>query len=64
MADDFLWIAANPDDARAQAMRGREMVGRDWSKEKAFGDLAQLIDELARNRPQAPRVEDAMPQGS
>jgi glycosyltransferase involved in cell wall biosynthesis len=64
MADAFLWIAANPDDARAQAMRGREMVGRDWSKEKAFGDLAQLIDELARSRPQAPRVEDAMPQGS
>jgi glycosyltransferase involved in cell wall biosynthesis len=48
MADAFLRIAANPDDARAQALRGREMVSRDWSKEKAFGDLAQLIDDLSR----------------
>jgi glycosyltransferase involved in cell wall biosynthesis len=47
MAAEFLWIAAHPDDARAQAARGREMVVREWSREKAFGDLARIIDEVA-----------------
>ena len=48
MAREFQWIAAHPDEARAQALRGREMVERDWSRQKAFGDLAQVIDNVVR----------------
>jgi glycosyltransferase involved in cell wall biosynthesis len=46
MADAFLEIARHPDTARAQAMRGRELVVREWSREKAFGDLADVIQEV------------------
>lgn len=44
MADAFLWIDSHPDEARAQALIGREMVQREWSRDKAFGDLARIID--------------------
>ena len=48
MANEFLWIAANPDEARAQALRGREHVEREWSRERAFGDLQRIFREVAR----------------
>jgi len=60
MADAFLWIAANPDAAREQAMRGRDLILREWSREKAFGDLAELIDELARARVDARSAGNAV----
>ncbi len=47
MAQAFLWIAGHRDEARAQALRGRSMVERDWSRTKAFGDMASLIEEVA-----------------
>jgi glycosyltransferase involved in cell wall biosynthesis len=47
MAEQFLWIAAHPEEARAQALEGRKMVERDCSREKAFGDLARVLDEIA-----------------
>jgi glycosyltransferase involved in cell wall biosynthesis len=50
MAEAFLWIAARPGEARAQAMRGREMVEREWSREKAFADLARVIDDCVARR--------------
>jgi D-inositol-3-phosphate glycosyltransferase len=46
MAEEFLWIASHPDEAHAQALLGRQMVVREWSREKAFGDLARIIDEV------------------
>jgi glycosyltransferase involved in cell wall biosynthesis len=52
MADEFLWIAANPDEARAQAARGREMVVREWSRQRAFHDLARTINEVASQKSQ------------
>jgi glycosyltransferase involved in cell wall biosynthesis len=45
MADAFLWVAEHPAEARAQAMRGRELVQREWSRDKAFDDLRRIIDD-------------------
>jgi glycosyltransferase involved in cell wall biosynthesis len=50
MADEFLWIARHSQEARAQALQGREMVIRDWSREKAFHDLARVIDEVCAQK--------------
>lgn len=50
MAEQFLWIAAHRDEARAQALRGREMVVRDWSRTHVFADLARVFDDVARER--------------
>jgi glycosyltransferase involved in cell wall biosynthesis len=47
MAAAFQWIAAHPDQARAQAARGRDMVIRDWSRERAFSELARVIAEVS-----------------
>ncbi len=47
MAAAFEWIAAHPEEARAQAARGREMVVRDWSREHAFAELARVIAEVS-----------------
>ncbi|HEY6360877.1 MAG TPA: glycosyltransferase [Vicinamibacterales bacterium] len=47
MADAFLAIAADPAGARAQARLGREYVCRDWSREKAFADLAAVLQSVA-----------------
>jgi glycosyltransferase involved in cell wall biosynthesis len=46
MAEEFLWIARNPEAARAQALAGRAMVEREWSRRKAFHDLSRIIDEV------------------
>jgi glycosyltransferase involved in cell wall biosynthesis len=47
MADQFLWIARNTEEARAEAMAGREYVVREWSRQKAFNDLSKLLHESA-----------------
>ena len=47
MADAFLAIAADPESARAQARRGREYVCSEWSRTRAFGDLARILAEVA-----------------
>jgi glycosyltransferase involved in cell wall biosynthesis len=47
MAAAFEWVAAHPEEARAQAARGRDMVVRDWSRERAFSELARVIAEVA-----------------
>jgi len=47
MAREFLWIAANPEEARAQALRGREFIQREWDRKKAFRDLDQVLREVS-----------------
>jgi len=47
MADALLAIAAGADAARAQALRGREYVCREWNQRKAFGDLAVVLRSVA-----------------
>jgi glycosyltransferase involved in cell wall biosynthesis len=43
MARQFLWIAAHPNEAAAQAARGRELVQREWSRERAFSSLGAVL---------------------
>jgi glycosyltransferase involved in cell wall biosynthesis len=50
MAEELVWVARHPDEARAQAINGREYVTREWSREKAFSDLARVLAEVARRR--------------
>ena len=50
MAAQFLWVARHRDEARAEALRGREYVEREWSREKAFGDLLAVLEEVAAAR--------------
>jgi D-inositol-3-phosphate glycosyltransferase len=55
MARAFLLLAANPDAARSQARTGREYVRRDWSKQKAFGDLQRVLQEVVSHRSDSSR---------
>ena len=48
MSEQFLWIAAHPEEARAQALKGREYVVREWNREKAFADLSAVFDQVIR----------------
>lgn len=51
MAEQFLWIAANPALARAAATRAREeLVIPNWSRAKAFQDLGQILADFSRER--------------
>lgn len=50
MAVQLLWVAAHPEEARAEALRGREYVEHEWNREKAFGDLLAVLEEVARER--------------
>lgn len=47
MADAFLWIAAHPEEARAQALHGRDYVVREWNRAKAFADLGAVLEDAA-----------------
>ncbi len=47
MADELLWVAAHPEEARAQALRGREYVVREWNRAKAFSELKQVLEQVA-----------------
>lgn len=46
MAEELLWIAAHPQEARAQALRGREYVCREWSRRKAFDHLKAVLEAV------------------
>lgn len=48
MAGELAWVAAHPKAARAQALEGRGFVIRQWSREKAFQSLADVIAEVLR----------------
>ncbi len=56
MADELLWVASNRDAARAQALRGRAMVVDEWSRDKAFADLARLFNSVVTARDNAART--------
>jgi glycosyltransferase involved in cell wall biosynthesis len=45
MAAAIMRVARNPVAARAQALRGREYVCREWRREKAFADLQQTLQQ-------------------
>lgn len=48
MAEGFLWVSTHREEAAAQALRGREYVCREWSRERAFTSLAAVL--AAENR--------------
>ncbi|PWT99358.1 MAG: hypothetical protein C5B51_27350 [Terriglobia bacterium] len=50
MCEAFGWVAANPETARAQALRGREYVIREWNHQKAFFDLADVFQQVRREQ--------------
>lgn len=50
MAEALCWVASHPEAARGQALRGRDMVVRDWSRAKAFADLGRLIADVSAER--------------
>jgi glycosyltransferase involved in cell wall biosynthesis len=47
MCEQFLWVAANGDQARSQALEGREFVIREWDRRKAFAGLQAVFQEVA-----------------
>jgi glycosyltransferase involved in cell wall biosynthesis len=49
MARELLWVAANPEAARAQALAAREQcIIPMWNRTRAFADLARVLAEVAR----------------
>jgi mannosyltransferase len=48
MCREFLWLAANREEARRQALQGREYVVKEWNRQKAFADLAAVFQEVMR----------------
>jgi glycosyltransferase involved in cell wall biosynthesis len=46
MADELIWIAQHPVEARGQALKGREYVMREWDRRKAVADLRRTLDEV------------------
>jgi glycosyltransferase involved in cell wall biosynthesis len=49
MAREFLWISTHRAEAVAQALRGREFVQREWSRQVAFASLAGVLAKACAN---------------
>jgi glycosyltransferase involved in cell wall biosynthesis len=47
MCEQFLWVARHGEEARSQALRGREYVVRSWNRSKAFSELASILQGVA-----------------
>ena len=47
MADAILWVANNRDAAKAQAEKGRTFVEHTWRRERAFGELMKVLEEVS-----------------
>jgi len=47
MVKSIWWVARNPEDAREQAIEGRRYVEENWRREKAFGDLKDVLEKAA-----------------
>lgn len=43
MAAALLWVAKNPERARAQALKGRTYVQAEWRRDKVFADLKGIL---------------------
>jgi glycosyltransferase involved in cell wall biosynthesis len=50
MAQEFLWIASHSQEARAQALRGRDYVSQQWNRQKAFADLGRTLEAVVSER--------------
>jgi len=50
MMESIAWVAEHPEQARGQALLGRDRVRAHWRREKAFGDLMQVLQEARRER--------------
>jgi glycosyltransferase involved in cell wall biosynthesis len=50
MAEQFVWVAAHPEAARAQALQGREYVKENWRRDLAFLELRRVLDEVRVER--------------
>jgi len=50
MAEELRWIADHPEEARSQALKGREYVIREWERRKAFADLHRTFEEVLAER--------------
>jgi len=59
MAQEFLSIARQPAEAQAQALRGREFIDREWSRERAFASLADVLADVS-GLPLSDRSQRAM----
>ncbi len=46
MAEEFLWIAANSGEAKAQALRGRDHVIEHWDRSLAFSKLKESLESV------------------
>lgn len=47
MAEELLWVATNREEARAQALEGREYVRREWDSRHAFSQLREVLEEVS-----------------
>jgi glycosyltransferase involved in cell wall biosynthesis len=50
MADELLWIARHPQEARGQALKGREYVIREWDRSRAAAELQRTLHEVVGQR--------------
>jgi glycosyltransferase involved in cell wall biosynthesis len=46
-AEELAWVAANPSEARTQALRGRQLVAREWNRHIAFSGLQDALVSAA-----------------
>ena len=47
MAKAIVWVAHNPEAARVEAMKGCAYVTANWRREKAFGDLKDILEHAS-----------------
>jgi glycosyltransferase involved in cell wall biosynthesis len=50
MAKAISWVAQHPAEARDQALKGCEYVSANWRREKAFGDLKDILAHASNGR--------------
>jgi glycosyltransferase involved in cell wall biosynthesis len=48
MAKEFLWVAAHPEEAARQALKGRDYVLREWDRSKAFAELQRVLKAVVQ----------------
>jgi FkbM family methyltransferase len=50
LAAAFAWCIANPEEVRAMAERGRQMITREWNYETAFAPVVEHLADRERDR--------------
>jgi glycosyltransferase involved in cell wall biosynthesis len=56
-AEHLAWVATHPEEARAQALQGREFVAREWSRDRAFADLDASLRCVSSRKGKRPRPQ-------